>query len=84
MVGPLMDDTVVLYLVGIAWLVSKGDKGRSKSRRCGMLDAKILFCRVLGCCKDTSKVRKHIKHNPWVQRPTVIEANYDILQMTKY
>lgn len=59
---PLIDDSVVLYLVGIDWVVSRGDKGRSKSRRCGMLAAKILFCRVLGCCcMETSKVRKFIQ-----------------------
>lgn len=51
MVDPLIDDNVVLYLVGIDWVVSKGDKGRSKSRSGGMFGASMLFCRLWDCCK---------------------------------
>lgn len=51
MVDPLIDDNVVLYLVGIDWVVSKGDKGRSKSRSGGMFGASMLFCRLWDCIK---------------------------------
>lgn len=51
-VCPPIDDPMVPYLVGIDWLISTGDKGRSKSRRCVLLAAaSILFCRIVDCCK---------------------------------
>lgn len=49
-VGLLSDDIVVLYLVGIDWVVNNVDKGRSNSQIGGTLAGDILFCRSLGCC----------------------------------
>ena len=51
-VGPLIEETAVLYFVGIDWVVSKGENGRSKSWRGGTLGANILLGREFGCCRE--------------------------------
>lgn len=53
MVGPLIEATAVSYFAGIDCVLSKGEKGRSKSRRGGTVVANKLLGRELGCCRES-------------------------------
>lgn len=62
--APLIDDTAVVYFVGIDWVVSKGEKERSKSRTCGADGASKLVGKVFACCKEQKNVRSGIGLEP--------------------
>lgn len=58
---PLIDDTAVAYFVGIDWVVSKGEKERSKSRTCGADGASKLVGKVFACCKRAKKMEDQVR-----------------------